>query len=1053
MRASGRRSAAVATLVFGSGLCALVYQVTWLRELRLVFGASTPASAAVLAVFMGGLGFGGLLLGRRAERAAEPLAFYGRLERWVAVTAGISPLSILAARHAYLAAGGSAALGTMGSAAVRLALTALVLGVPTFLMGGTLPAVGRAVTAAVDPGRRSLGLIYGCNTLGAVAGAALTTFLLLETIGQRKSLWIAALVNLLISAAALRLSRRWSATPASPAGDAPPAGDVTSGAAAVDAAATAAPPRAAVAPLAVVLVAAALVGFAFFLMELVWYRLMAPLFGGTTYTFGTILLLALAGIGAGGLLYGAVARWRLPSLAAFAATCALEALLLIVPLALAHRLALLASILRALSATGFGGLVLGWLVVGGLVVLPASLVAGYQFPLLVALLGSGRREIAAQIGLVAACNTAGAIAGSLAGGFGLLPLLGAPGSWRFATLLLVALALVAAAAGGGSRAPLLRALAAAAALGAALVCLLPGPGALWRHGEIGSSRSPITATTPNELRERVLLEESVLVWEEDGRESGVAVRAVNGLSFSINGKTDGNARLDASTQVMSPLVGAMLHPGPRTALVIGLGTGSSAGWLATVPTMQRVDVVELEPAVVRVARDCAPVNQAVLANPRVRLHLGDGREFLLTHDRPWDLIVSEPSNPYLAGIASLFTTEYYRAAAQRLRPGGVFVQWLQAYRVDAAVVASVYASLVEVFPYVETWATNGADLLLVASATPLRHDLERQRRLVASEPYRRALADGWGVAGIEGFYAGFVAAPAFARRMAASGEPQNVDDRPVIEFALSRDLTGGSFSIAELQRLVPPAERSPPGLALDWQQVRTARALRDLATGGGPPASVGPFGQGRWLVGQGAAGPAAGAGEQPLVGLLLAGEQLAERGDERAEAVAAALLAERPVEAHALRARSLLRRGRREEALAEVEQALVGYRHDPWPWPVLMSRTLGLAMELAGDPAAARRLLAATAEPFAVRMLELDRRSLRLSLAGVAGGDACIAVFHEVEPHPLWNESALRQRAACYARAGDALTDRAHDDLVRFLADQPPSVLDELRRAAAAEGQ
>ncbi|HEV8631325.1 MAG TPA: spermidine synthase, partial [Thermoanaerobaculia bacterium] len=473
MVAAARQRWGVAGLVFASGLCALIYQVAWLRELRLVFGASTPASAAVLAVFMGGLGVGGLLLGRRAERSAQPLAFFGRLEIVAGLGAGLSPWTIAAARAVYLALGGSASLGLVGGTVVRLLLTALVLGVPMVAMGGTLPAVARAAMGSGDPARRSLGWLYGCNTLGAVAGAGLTTFVMLEHLGQRKSLWVAALLDVLVGMVALSLARRGVGA----AGEAlAEGGEETSETPAA---------RAAAAPLALVLVAAGLVGFAFFLMELVWYRVLAPLLGGTTYTFGLILLLALLGIGGGGLLYGAVARRRPPSLGAFASTCALEALLLVVPLALSFRLAVLASALRTLGAFGFGGMVAGWLVVGGIVVVPPSLVAGYQFPLLVALLGTGRREVAVQTGLVAASNTAGAIAGSLAGGFGLLPLLGAPGAWRATTLLLAGLALAAVLAwrrGEPGGRPLLQPLVA---LAAAALCLAPGPSALWRFGEIG----------------------------------------------------------------------------------------------------------------------------------------------------------------------------------------------------------------------------------------------------------------------------------------------------------------------------------------------------------------------------------------------------------------------------------------------------------------------------------------------------------------------------------------------------------------------------------------
>ena len=157
---------------------------------------------------------------------------------------------------------------------------------------------------------------------------------------------------------------------------------------------------------------------------------------------------------------------------------------------------------------------------------------------------------------------------------------------------------------------------------------------------------------------------------------------------------------------MRGLLGALSHPNPRRALVIGLGTGSTAGWLGAVPSIERVDVVELEPLILEVARACAPVNHDVLNNPKVHITIGDARETLLTTRDRYDVIASEPSNPYRAGIASLFTQEYYRAAADRLTDDGVFVQWVQAYEIDTPTLRTIYATLASVFPQVETWHTN-----------------------------------------------------------------------------------------------------------------------------------------------------------------------------------------------------------------------------------------------------------------------------------------------------------------------------------------------------------
>jgi MFS family permease len=331
------RVAAVGLLLFLSGGAALVYQITWQRELRAVFGGSTAATGAVLAIFMGGLGLGNAWLAPRVDRQANPLAFYARLEALVALSAAASPLAIGLVRSVYLALGGQTALGLAAATVIRLALSALVLGLPTVLMGATLPAAARAVTTADDASRRRLGMLYGLNTLGSVAGAAASTFYLLEALGMRRTLWLACGVNVLVAAAAGWLAR--PARPGAKPGTVPRFAEPKSDGSLSQCTETGDGPSArcdsAVAPWCVYL-AAAVAGFAFFLMELVWYRMLGPLLGGTTFTFGLILAVALLGIAVGGGLYSLLFRCR-PTRAAFALTCALEALLLSVPYSMGDR--------------------------------------------------------------------------------------------------------------------------------------------------------------------------------------------------------------------------------------------------------------------------------------------------------------------------------------------------------------------------------------------------------------------------------------------------------------------------------------------------------------------------------------------------------------------------------------------------------------------------------------------------------------------------------------------------------------------------------------------
>jgi predicted membrane-bound spermidine synthase len=388
-------------------------------------------------------------------------------------------------------------------------------------------------------------------------------------------------------------------------------------------------------------------------MELVWYRMLGPILGGSSFTFGLILATALLGIAIGGTgysLWSAGAATR----NAFAITCTLEAALMLLPYALGDRIAVLANFLRVIGHAGFGGFVFGWAIVAAIVVLPPAIVAGVQFPLLIALLGQGDAGVGSHVGRAYAWNTLGAIAGSLAGGFGFLPFFSAKGCWILASMLLVATGIAAARAFSPM---ILAALAIAAAFA-------QGPTAAWRHSSIGVGRVGVF-TNPNDIKRWMHRERAQLVWEADGRESAIGLDDEDDTAFIVNGKSDGAARGDASTQVMAGLVGAILHPDPRNALVIGLGTGSTAGWLGAIPSMQHVNVVELEPVVLRVAKACTAVNHDVLHNPKVHIRIGDAREVLLASRDRYDIVFSEPSNPYRAGIASLFTSCARSATADR----------------------------------------------------------------------------------------------------------------------------------------------------------------------------------------------------------------------------------------------------------------------------------------------------------------------------------------------------------------------------------------------------
>jgi len=1037
----------VGLLLFGSGACALIYQTVWFREFRLIFGASTSASAAVLAIFMGGLGLGGLLLGARADRRDKPLGMYANLELLIAISAGITPLLLWLTRSAYIGVGGTSALGIAGGTIIRLLLATLVLGVPTFLMGGTLPAAARSVATADDLSRRSLAFLYGANTIGAVTGTILSTFFLVEMFGNRRTLWIACLLNALVALVARNIAR--SSAAIDPAKETGPADNLPGD--------QQRSPRS-IAPAWFVLLAAAFVGFAFLLMELVWYRMLGPLLGGSSFTFGLILAVALLGIGAGGAAYSFLGSERPVTLLGFALTCSVEGLFLAIPLALGDSIALVTMQLRSLGAFGFYGHVLAWTAIAFLVVFPAAFISGIQFPLLIALLGRGRDAVGRQVGLAYAWNTVGAIIGSLAGGFGLLPILTAPGTWRLAVVLLALLSLAALALSGELSSRRLRSgLTLATAALAVLMLFAKGPTAAWRHAPIGAGRAQLNDPTRNGIREFLNSKRRSLVWEGEGLESSVAIARTNSYSFIVNGKSDGNARGDAGTQVMGGLLGAVLHPNPSSAFVIGLGTGSTAGWLAAIPGMSRVDVVELEPAILKVAEACEPVNANVLANTKAHISIGDAREVLLTTRRRYDIIFSEPSNPYRAGVASLFTAEFYRASAARLTKDGLFLQWLQAYEVDSETVRTTYATLASVFPHVETWQTAIGDLLLVGSLSPVRFDIARFRERIAQEPYRSALLKTWRVNDVEGFLSHFVAGDEVARRSlkSAIASEINTDDRNLIEFAFARSVgkqTG--FNLNELRDYAGRSKTSRPANvvgSVDWRKVDDA-LMSFYAGEGRPPIMLPGFDDAQKSRGAALTYFTNGnlpatrehwsrQSEEPknVTELAILATALADSGDLRAVSYADQLRRVRPAESEMVLALYHLRLKNFDEAAKGLSGVFTTLREDPWPFPTLVTRSLNLAPVVAQQASAGARrsLYASLQKPFSVAINDDHRLDTLLRLAAViegrTPGTLSREAFHNFEPHVPWIRTFLQARAECYRATSDPRAAIAAEDLRSFL--------------------
>jgi hypothetical protein len=430
---------------------------------------------------------------------------------------------------------------------------------------------------------------------------------------------------------------------------------------------------------------------------------------------------------------------------------------------------------------------------------------------------------------------------------------------------------------------------------------------------------------------------------------------------------------------------------------------------------------------------------------------------LLTTPERYDVIFSEPSNPYRAGVASLYTREFYQAAARRLRDGGMFLQWLQAYEVDASTVRSVIATLTDVFPSVEIWLTLSRDMLLLGSAVPLERRADELRRRIGQEPFRTALAMAWRATDLEGMLAHHVAAPAFCRQIwAGAGQAINTDDRNAVEFGFARTVGAASpFTVADLAAAARGMGADRPAVAgeIDWSVVEERRMSMALSHGQVPaaPASFGPVERAR------TAAKAAFARNdfaavvrhwrtQPLpprdpVELEILAASLAELGDGEAPAAIERLGEFNSVEAASLMARFHFQRGETAKAAECLEQALVGYRADPWPEESIVARSAELALDIAAaDPTErlGRSLYAALAQPFCVHLLEEKRQLLLLALAesieGEKEGALTFAAIQGFEPHVPWNPSFLQKRLRVYTGIDDARAGAAKRDVAASIA-------------------
>lgn len=718
-------------LFFGSGCAALIYEVVWLQLLQLVIGLTSVSLGILLGVFMGGMCLGSLGFPRLVNRRIHPLKAYAMLEIGIALIAVAALFLLPWLSQLYAAVGGRGFRGTI----CRGGLAALCLLPPAALMGATLPALARWT----DTSRRGiawLGFFYGGNIVGAVGGCLLAGFYLLRVHDMATATYVAAGINGLVAAMAwlLALGSRYEApkVQAQPEPTRPTPGGQA------------------------VYWAIGLSGMTALGAEVVWTRLLSLTLGGTVYTFSIILAVMLAGLGVGSTVGAALAR-NMNNPGRALGMCQLGITLGVAwaALMMSHSLPYW-PVNPALSISPWYTFQLD-LVRCLWVLWPAACLWGAAFPLALAARGAGGQDPGRLVGKVYAANTVGAISGALVFSLVVLPMLGSQAAQRILVFLAAAAALCAFAQShepGGRVKPWWRwagamgVLLVAAGLAWSVSAAPWGLVAYGRHMATWVDRLEPGITPESDVPSGSPTRDVFCTYLGEGVNGSVAVTQWSSgvRDFHSAGKVQASTDpQDMRLQRMLGHLSALAHPRPESVLVVACGAGVTAGTFVVHPSVKRIVICDIEPLVPRrVAPMFAKENHGVVQDPRTEIVADDGRHFLRTTQEQFDIITSDPIDPWVKGCAALNTVEYYELCKARLKPGGVMSLWLPLYESNRATAKSLIGTFFKAFPDGVLFSNDadgeGYDAVLLGKVGPVTFDLEQLSGRMEGEDHARVRA-------------------------------------------------------------------------------------------------------------------------------------------------------------------------------------------------------------------------------------------------------------------------------------------------------------------------
>lgn len=707
-------------LFFVSGACGLVYEVIWGKYLSLFIGNTTHAHMIVLATFMGGLAAGSFLFGRIADRVSRPLRLYAWLEIGIGFYGVLYSPILESTREIFFSLASGMEGGGIGPTLIKLTLAFLTLILPTCLMGGTLPVLSRFFIRDLGNVGKRVALLYFINSFGAVIGTLVAGFYVIEHQGLIFGLMNTGIVNVVVGLVILVADAVMERS------EKPVAVDES------------VEPIAAYEPRIVTLamIAICLSGFTSMIYELVWFRIFAVVLESSTYSFSLMLAAFITGITLGSLLAGRIMS-RSRKLLFLFALCEFgiaAAVILSIPLyeRLPYYFWTIRYLLRPIPETFVYYSILKFSLCFAIMLIP-TLFFGMTLPIVSNIASTTMKQVARKIGNVYAINTVGTLLGALVTGLVLIPSIGLAHSLEMAFYMNLAIAAILIWKTPDLLSSVWKYAVAMVSIGfvAGYSILVPD----WNNKSFALGVFRLRGAPPPSYAEfrKLPVHDYTLQYYKEDLSSNVAVmeHALGEgevmISLSVNGKIDASSEGDVPTQLLVGQLPLMLKSDVEDVLLVGLGSGMTAGSVLTHP-VKRLDCVEISTGVAEAGRFFAPFNHDVLNNSRFNLIVDDAKTYVNTTGKMYDIVINEPSNPWMAGIGNLFSIEFFRDIKAVLKEDGIAVQWFHRYETDDEVVSDVVRTFQRVFPYTYIFQGNTNDLIMLGSGHGITPDFARMAR-------------------------------------------------------------------------------------------------------------------------------------------------------------------------------------------------------------------------------------------------------------------------------------------------------------------------------------